>query len=269
MTSHPTVPEHPAAPGGPHTDLGPYLLGLLAPAERDAFERHLADCPSCTAELPELAATTDLLAELRTAGEPIRTPVPSPRLLDRLIGEVAAARRRTRRRRLTLVAAAAVLVIGGPAATLAVTAGSPAPTAVAVAAQYSATDPATGVAATVGVTPAGWGSAITLTLSLGTLQGPLTCDLVAVSPQGAHQTVTTWSLPATPYETLHTTGGTALPPTAIDHFEIRTTDTSARLLLTVPVANTATQPPSRQSGILGTTIEHTGTALPGPGRWPG
>ena len=26
---------------------GPYVLGALAPADRDAFERHLRACPGC------------------------------------------------------------------------------------------------------------------------------------------------------------------------------------------------------------------------------
>ena len=40
---------------GQHTDVGAYALGLLEPADRQEFERHLAGCPDCAAELAELA----------------------------------------------------------------------------------------------------------------------------------------------------------------------------------------------------------------------
>ncbi|MER5636153.1 zf-HC2 domain-containing protein [Kitasatospora sp. NPDC002227] len=219
-------------PHAERTDLGAYLLDLLTPDERAAFERHLSGCPDCTAELDELAPTAELLGELAAAGPPLLTPEPGPELLPKLVASVREARRRSRRRRLSLVAVAAALVIAGPVATAALT-GSP-PAAVAVQ-QFSATDQATGASATVGLSPRPWGSEVTLAFSLGTLQGPLSCDLVAVSAQGTPQTVTTWSLPATPYSTLHTTGGTALATAAIDHFEIRTLDPGGRLLLTVPV----------------------------------
>ncbi|MDY0813679.1 hypothetical protein [Kitasatospora purpeofusca] len=70
--------------------------------------------------------------------------------------------------------------------------------------------------------PGPWGSRVTLELS--GVPGPITCDLIAVSDAGVRQTVTTWSVPAT----VHSTGGTALPPATIDHFEVRTLDTDNR-----------------------------------------
>ena len=38
-----------------HTDVGAYALGLLEAQDRQAFEEHLATCPSCAAELAELS----------------------------------------------------------------------------------------------------------------------------------------------------------------------------------------------------------------------
>ncbi|WP_354639252.1 anti-sigma factor [Kitasatospora camelliae] len=216
---------------GDHVDVGAYVLGVLDPADRDRFEAHLAGCPRCAADVAELGSLEPLLAELAEVGGPAEQP--SGQLLDRLVGEVSATRRRSRVRRLALVAVAAVLVVGGPAATWALTDTAARQPAVAVQ-QFSATDPATGVSATVGVSPRKWGSEISLALS--NVPGPKSCDLVAVSTRGERQTVTTWSVPPTGYgadAALRTTGGAGLMPGDIDHFEIRTLD-DTQLLVTVP-----------------------------------
>ncbi|MCU7825587.1 zf-HC2 domain-containing protein [Kitasatospora sp. DSM 101779] len=215
---------------GQHVDVGAYILGVLDPEDLEAFEQHLAGCAVCAAEIDELSGVAPLLAELAEAG-PVAAP-PSPQLLDRLVGEVSATRRRNRVRRLALVAAAAVLVVGGPLATLAATSGDT-HTPPAATAQFAATDPGTGVSAQVGVEPKKWGSSISLSLSH--VSGPKVCDLVAVSRTGERQTVTTWSVPPTGYgtEALQTTGGAALAPGDIDHFEVRTVDGN-QLLVSVP-----------------------------------
>ncbi|MFB6888279.1 anti-sigma factor family protein [Kitasatospora sp. NPDC056327] len=238
MTPSRPQPQPQPPPRPPHSDAGAYALGVLDPVERAAFEAHLATgCPQCTELLSELAPVEALLGEYAAAADLVNpVPRPDPVLLDRLVAEVRASRRRGKVRRLVLVAAAAALTIAGPVVTATViTADSPpAVTATAAAHRFTATDPATGAHAVVGVDTAPWGSRVTLELS--GVQGPLTCHLVAVSSTGAHQTVTTWNVPATGYPAttpLHTTGGTAYPPPAIDHFEIRTLDTDT-LLLTIP-----------------------------------
>ncbi|PBC71643.1 putative zinc finger protein [Streptomyces sp. TLI_235] len=216
---------------GQHVDVGAYILGVLDPEDLERFEQHLAGCAVCAAEIDELSGVAPLLAELAEAG-PVATQ-PSPQLLDRLVDEVSASRRRNRVRRLALVAAAAVLVVGGPLATLAATGGDSHTPPPAATAQFAATDPATGVSAHVGVEPKKWGSSISLALS--NVSGPKDCDLVAVSRTGDRQTVTTWSVPPTGYgsEALQTSGGAALAPGDIDHFEVRTLD-GDQLLVSVP-----------------------------------
>ncbi|MFG2137053.1 zf-HC2 domain-containing protein [Streptomyces sp. NPDC048650] len=228
-----------------HTDVGAYALGVLDPADADRFERHLAGCDRCAAELEDLMGLAPLVAEFKQTAPTVETvtAVPGPGLLDGLLDEVAVTRRRRGRRRLYLVAAVAALIIGGPLATLAVTGGTPAkepaapPLASAVRAQYAAgekataVDPDTKVSAGVSMAAKPWGTQVVL--QLAGVKGPLSCDLVAVGKDGRRQTVTTWAVPRGGYgikgggakwnsEPLYAAGGAAFGRGDIDHFEIRT-----------------------------------------------
>ncbi|MFD8594870.1 zf-HC2 domain-containing protein [Kitasatospora sp. NPDC059646] len=233
-------------PDDPHRDLAAHLLGALEPEQDARFAAHLAHCPRCTAEADRLGPVAALLAELAPAAGPESAgterasaapktaqppaPEPSPELFGRLAGQVVAERRRARVRRLVLAAVAAIIALGGPAVAWTLTEGTQ---VVSVAQQFSATDPATGVSATVGVDPAAWGSRVTL--DLGHVQGPQSCTLVAVGTDGAQQTVTSWTVPATGYggsTALRTGGGTGLAPSAIARFEVRS---GSSVLVVVPV----------------------------------
>ncbi|MGW4893251.1 zf-HC2 domain-containing protein [Kitasatospora sp. NPDC004240] len=255
--------------GQDHVDVGAYVLNVLDPAERAAFEVHLAGCPECARQVGELSFMERLLAEYVAAADPAAgyaapaAPGPqdsgssrqgsggsggspqnseheeSPASLERLVAEVSTRRRRGRTRRLVLALAASVLVIGGPAVTAVLVSADPAPPATVAAPQFAATDPDTGAQARVGVESKGWGSQVSLELSR--LQGPLTCSLIAVGRTGERQTVTSWSVPAVGYGTsdmpapLRTVGGVGFRPADIDHFEVRTLD-GGKLLVSVPAA---------------------------------
>ncbi|WP_432509208.1 anti-sigma factor family protein [Kineococcus auxinigenes] len=106
-------------------DAGPYVLGALAPAERDGFEEHLAGCASCRAAVEDLAGLPGLLSRVPAdvvaalgEDEPAPPPPAPDTLLPRLL---RAARTRRRRRRLALaggVAAACAATAGGAVALL-------------------------------------------------------------------------------------------------------------------------------------------------------
>lgn len=68
-----------------HTLTGAYVCHALEPAEREAFERHLAQCPACTAEVAELRETAALLAS--AAAE-----TPPPRLKSAVEARIAVTR---------------------------------------------------------------------------------------------------------------------------------------------------------------------------------
>ena len=97
-------------------EAGAYVLGALPPAERTAYERHLATCPGCREEVAQLAGLPGLLARLDpgTAGSigQSKSTAP-PELLDTMLLRVGAERVRARRhhrwRRAVAVLAAACL----------------------------------------------------------------------------------------------------------------------------------------------------------------
>lgn len=119
--------DHPGIPGYPTNDVhalsGAYAVDALDDLERAAFERHLAECPECRAEVASLREAAGTLAET-TALEPPAA------LRDRVLAGIATTRplppevpapvsldsRRPRRRfNLLVAAAAAVLAVGGGA----------------------------------------------------------------------------------------------------------------------------------------------------------
>jgi len=51
-----------------HVDVAAYVLGALEESDNAAFERHLATCPRCQAELNELSGLPSLLDQVRGSG---------------------------------------------------------------------------------------------------------------------------------------------------------------------------------------------------------
>ncbi|MFP5283526.1 MAG: anti-sigma factor family protein [Actinomycetes bacterium] len=92
-----------------------YVLGALSPAERRAYEEHLAGCPACQKAVAEIAGLPGLLGQVTPeeaailAGEADSSAPPSD-LLPAALRRAQARRRRIRL--LTGLAAAVVLVVG-------------------------------------------------------------------------------------------------------------------------------------------------------------
>ncbi|GAB2846605.1 anti-sigma U factor RsuA [Streptomyces deserti] len=233
-----------------HETVGAYALGILDDAEATAFEAHLATCEWCAQQLDELAGMEPMLAalaDLPGAGTPSigesLSAKPSPRLVEKLVDEVAERRAQKRRRSFYMVAAAAAMIIGGPFVAVATSGGddggtrenrplasSPAKEAFeGISDKITATDPTTKVSATVALQKKDWGTGAILELK--NLKGPLKCALIAVGKNGERETLTSWSVPNWGYgipnakteqarEPLYVQGGAAFEPNDIDHFEI-------------------------------------------------
>jgi anti-sigma-K factor RskA len=103
-----------------HALVGAYALDAIDDLERAAFDRHIADCETCRAELDELRETAARLADSSWS-------VPPPRLRTEVMAAVGRTRqlsppapapsgadtRTPQWRRWTVTAAAAVLLAGG------------------------------------------------------------------------------------------------------------------------------------------------------------
>ncbi|MEU6665778.1 zf-HC2 domain-containing protein [Streptomyces sp. NPDC046727] len=199
-----------------HRDVGAYALGVLNEAEAFRFEDHLMECPQCAAHVTEFGPTTRQLMLYRRATPRFVHPMtqPGPRLLDRLLGELAHRHRARRRRLLYGLAASVVLAVAGPG--IVASAGHTDPAAHVT----TATDPHTGVWARVTSADAEWGSDLRLEVKDGS--GAHTCRLVAVGSDGTEQVVAGWTSAGDGTRPTTAMGAAALHPDQIDRYEVRT-----------------------------------------------
>lgn len=247
MQGHPVPSEH--------ETVGAYALGILDDAEATAFEMHLATCEWCAQQLDELAGMEPMLAalaDLPGSGTPAigesLSAKPSPRLVNKLVDEVAERRAQKRRRSFYMVAAAAALIVGGPFVAVAtngsdgggdsgnrvVTAANPAKDLfTGIENKVSGNDSTTGVSATVALQEKLWGTETALELK--GVKGPLKCSLIFVSKDGERETAASWSVPKWGYgipdakteqarNPLYVSGGVSMAPDEVDHIEVMTFD---------------------------------------------
>ncbi len=238
-----------------HETVGAYALGILDDAEATAFEAHLATCEWCAQQLDELAGMEPMLAalaDLPGSGTPAigesLSARPTPRLVNKLVDEVSERRAQKRRKGFYLVAAAAALIIGGPLVAVGATgedsggtggtnatlAATPAKSLFAdIDDKVSATDPSTGVSATVALQKKDWGTESVLELK--GVKGPIKCSLIFVGENGERVTASNWSVPKWGYglpdgktekakNPLYIVGGASFVPDEIKGFEVMTLD---------------------------------------------
>ncbi|MDQ1050334.1 zf-HC2 domain-containing protein [Streptomyces sp. V4I2] len=198
-----------------HRDVGAYALGVLDEADAFRFEDHLMECPRCAASVTEFGPPTRQLMLYRRATPRVVHPTaqPGPRMLERLLGEVAVRHRARRRRLWYVVAASVVLAVAGPGAVL-MTNGADG------AVRVTASDERTGVWAEVTTEDEAWGSDIEVKVKDGA--GPRTCHLVAIGHDGSEQTIATWGAPGHDARPNTMRGGSTMHPDQIARFVVRT-----------------------------------------------
>ncbi|MFJ9815177.1 zf-HC2 domain-containing protein [Streptomyces sp. NPDC101151] len=201
-----------------HRDVGAYALGVLDEAEAFRFEDHLMECPQCAAHVTEFGPAARQLMLYRRATPRFVHPMaqPGPRLLDRLLGELAHRHRARRRRFLYGLAASVVLAVAGPG--IMVYAGHDQPANRVTA----ATDPGTGVWAQVTTEDEDNGSR--MRLEVKDASGPHTCRLVVVGRDGSEQVVSGWTVDEHDTGTTMTLAGTTMHRDEIARYEVRTAD---------------------------------------------
>lgn len=207
-------------------ELGAYLIGSLAPAERAAVDQHLATCQLCRDELAELAPLPGLLARLDADEARHQVLTPSPDLLSRALAAVRAEQalehRRLRRWRIgASVATAAAVIAVAVAAVPAALPDSAAHTPFTVAAGSTA-------AGMGSMEERTWGTAVELDLS--GLPPAVGYQAFAMARDGRSDVVATWGV--TPSGRAVVNGATAIQRDDLASIDVRTAD--GRPLLSLP-----------------------------------
>ncbi|MFF4762062.1 zf-HC2 domain-containing protein [Streptomyces sp. NPDC001292] len=216
-----------------HAELGglPALLATVTEAEVAADAGAEAAGPTMPAVSGDLAdRLVRRAAESASNAPPARSDAsaaPSASeagLLDRMLQQAAARRRRTWRLQWAGAAASLTFIAAAIGGTWLAASGSvvseatpPGPTAQAPARTFSGHDPATGVTASVKVSPSAWGSV--LQVYAGGAPAGVVCRLQAIGSGGTRADAATWRAGQYPPGT-RIPGAVALSPGAIEHFEI-------------------------------------------------
>ncbi|WP_328611034.1 zf-HC2 domain-containing protein [Amycolatopsis sp. NBC_00345] len=184
-----------------HTQLGAYVLGALDPADTHEFERHLATCEQCRAELRDFGPLREALdavpSEAFLDGPPDDGDLLLQRTLRQIRTEAPAPQRKGTRRGLTLAAAAVIAVVAVGGGVVIGRQTAPAPTPVAQAPvpgtrEVAATNAATGASLTASVIPAaGW---VKVHVAVKGIPVGEKCQLVITSKTGEQWVAGSWQV---------------------------------------------------------------------------
>src|SRR4051794_10066136 len=153
-------------------DDGAYVLGALSPAERAAYERHLATCSFCREAVADIAVLPGLLGRLDAADfAKLLDPTLSPAAPNRTPNLVSAAQTTRRRERkkirvrvlTTALAAAVVALVIGVGAVFVMSDRRPQTTPPGTTVAMTPVDNTIPVSAQINIAGATGGSKITLT----------------------------------------------------------------------------------------------------------
>jgi hypothetical protein len=198
-------------------DDGAYVLGALAPAERAAYESHLAGCLACRQAVAEIAVLPGLLGRLDPDGLE-RIAGPSPTVESRLPALLTAAASTRRRQRRTnrwryagaLLAAVCLALVVGLGAVWLGDRGAPpgtgSPDQMVAMQPVRETIPVT---AEIGLHGTGWGTEVTVRCAYpknGDRTKAYNIRLMAYGPDGETEQVGSWL--AAPGDEVTVTGST-------------------------------------------------------------
>jgi len=228
-------------------DDGAYVLGALAPAERAAYERHLATCSFCREAVAEIAVLPGLLGRLDPADfakllDPTLSP-PAPRPPRRAPQPVAPAhnvarRRKARRVRVlsTALAAAVVGLVVGIGVVFVTGNRGPEPKATASATvAMAAIDSSVPLSADINLVGANGGTKISLICLYSKTSAslkPYTVRLMAYGPDDAEEQVGSWI--AAPGKEFTMSGVTHFTEGNLSRLELVRNDGKALLAYDVP-----------------------------------
>lgn len=216
-------------------DDGAYVLGALAPAERAAYEQHLAGCPVCREAVNNVAVLPGLLRRLGPPDSPEPLSV-SPDRVPNLLKTVTVLRKRQRRKLAgaVLLAACVALLAGITLVTLQST-PPPAPPIKPAMLAMTKVNPESHVTAEVGWTEVGGGVEIVMHCAYpatGKSLRTYTFRLFALGSDGTAEQVGSWTAAAGDDVTI--TGVIRFKLADLDRIELRARDGTTLLALEMP-----------------------------------
>jgi hypothetical protein len=188
-----------------------YVLGALAPEDRQRFEQHLRTCDRCAASVRELAGLPGLLARVDAPAVLPDVGPPPPDLLPTVLKRV----RRGRRIRTAVTAVSAALAVSACVAFGVVAWPRPAPpppTEMTALGQFP-------VRADARLATFSWGTQVDMTCSYTGGRSGGEYVLTAISRSGQETQLATWK--AVPDNTARLSIGTALRQSDLAALEVR------------------------------------------------